>query len=89
VLDLSAEPLVLTLPEVTERYFTYQFLDAWTESFAYLGTRATGGRAGRWLIAPPGTVVGSPAPVAGGGARRFLRVPGDRPRHVARATSFG
>ena len=43
VLDLRAEPMVLTLPEVTDRYFTYQFLDAWTESFAYVGTRATGG----------------------------------------------
>ena len=43
VLDLRAEPLVLTLPEVTDRYFTYQFLSPWTESFAYIGTRATGG----------------------------------------------
>ena len=54
VLDLRAGPLVLTLPEVTDRYFTYQLLDAWTESFAYLGTRATDGRAGTWVIAPPG-----------------------------------
>jgi hypothetical protein len=54
VLDLRAEPMVLTLPEVTDRYFTYQFLDAWTESFAYVGTRATGGRAGTWVITPPG-----------------------------------
>ena len=54
VLDLRAEPMVLTLPEVTDRYFTYQFLDAWTESFAYVGTRATGGRSGTWVITPPG-----------------------------------
>ncbi len=54
VLDLRAEPMVLTLPEVTDRYFTYQFLDAWTESFAYVGTRATAGRAGTWVITPPG-----------------------------------
>jgi Protein of unknown function (DUF1254) len=54
VLDLRAEPMVLTLPEVTDRYFTYQFLGAWTESFAYVGTRATRGRAGTWVINPPG-----------------------------------
>jgi hypothetical protein len=53
VLDLRAGPLVLTLPEVSDRYYTYQFLDAWTESFAYVGTRATGGRAGTWVIAGP------------------------------------
>ena len=54
VLDLRAEPMVLTLPEITDRYVTYQFLDAWTDSFAYLGTRATGGRAGTWIVTPPG-----------------------------------
>jgi hypothetical protein len=54
VLDLRSEPMALTLPAVTDRYFTYQLLDAWTESFAYLGTRATGGRAGTWVITPPG-----------------------------------
>ena len=32
VLDLRAGPLVLTLPEVTDRYFTYQFLSPWTDS---------------------------------------------------------
>ena len=54
VLDLRSEPMVLTLPEVTDRYFTYQLLDAWTDSFAYVGTRATGGRAGSWVVTPPG-----------------------------------
>ena len=54
VLDLRGEPMVLTLPEVTDRYYTYQFLDAWTESFAYIGTRETEGRAGTWVVTPPG-----------------------------------
>ena len=54
VLDLRSEPVALTVPEITDRYFTYQFLDTWTESFAYVGTRATGGEAGTWLVAPPG-----------------------------------
>jgi hypothetical protein len=54
VIDLRGGPLVLTLPEVTDRYSTYQLLSPWTDSFAYIGTRATGGRAGSWVIAPPG-----------------------------------
>lgn len=54
IIDLRGEPQVLTLPEVTDRYFTYQLLSPWTESFAYIGTRATGGRAGSWAIVPPG-----------------------------------
>ena len=56
VLDLRSEPVALTLPEVTDRYVSYQILDAWTDSFAYIGTRTTGGRAGTWVIAPPGWV---------------------------------
>ena len=52
VLDLRSEPVALTVPEIDDRYFTYQFLDTWTESFAYVGTRATGGEAGTWLVAP-------------------------------------
>ncbi len=54
VLDLRSGPMALTLPEVTDRYYTYQFLDTWTESFAYVGTRETEGRAGTWVVAPPG-----------------------------------
>jgi hypothetical protein len=54
VLDLRSGPVALTLPAVTDRYYTYQLLDAWMESFAYVGTRATGGRAGTWVITPPG-----------------------------------
>lgn len=54
VLDLRSGPLLLTLPDILDRYHTFQFLDAWTESFAYLGTRTTGGRGGTWLLAPPG-----------------------------------
>jgi hypothetical protein len=61
ILDLRAGPLVLTLPEVADRYFTYQLLSPWTDSFAYIGTRATGGRAGSWVIAPPGWDGDAPA----------------------------
>lgn len=54
VLDLRSGPLLLTIPDIPDRYHTFQILDAWTESFAYLGTRRTGGVGGTWLLAPSG-----------------------------------
>ena len=61
VLDLRGGPLALSIPAVRDRYYTYQFLDVFTESFAYVGTRATGGDAGTWLIVPPDWTEPAPA----------------------------
>jgi hypothetical protein len=60
VLDLRSEPLLLTLPDLPDRYHSFQLLDTWTDSFAYLGTRATRGRAGTWAITGPGWEGGLP-----------------------------
>ncbi len=54
VLDLRGGPLVLTVPEIHDRYYTLQFLAMNTETFAHIGTRVTGGAAGSWVIASPG-----------------------------------
>lgn len=64
-LDLSEGPLVLQLPDTGGRYFVLQFVDAWTNSFAYLGQRATGTEAASWLIAPPGWAGQAPGSVRG------------------------
>jgi hypothetical protein len=54
-MDLRAEPVVLSTPQIEpSRYFSVQLIDAYTHNFAYLGTRATGNGAGRFLIAGPG-----------------------------------
>lgn len=52
--DVTAEPLVLHLPATGDRYRVMQFVDAWTNNFAYLGTRATGNGEGLFLLAGPG-----------------------------------
>jgi hypothetical protein len=54
VVDVRSEPLVLTVPDVHDRYWTYQFLDAWTNSFHYIGTRTTDGNGGTFVITAPG-----------------------------------
>lgn len=54
-LDLRAEPIVLTVPEIEkDRYFSVQFIDAYTFNFAYIGSRATGNDGGSFLVAGPG-----------------------------------
>jgi hypothetical protein len=52
--DLRAEPLVLTVPQVEDgRYYALQFIDMYTFNVAYVGSRATGNAAGRYLLAGP------------------------------------
>jgi hypothetical protein len=52
-LDLSAEPLVLFLPDTAGRYYAMPMYDAWTTVFGSLGTRTTGTRARQVVLAPP------------------------------------
>lgn len=53
--DLRREPLVISVPAVdTDRYYSLQFIDLYTHNFAYVGSRATGNEAGRYLLAGPG-----------------------------------
>ncbi|HJT93909.1 MAG TPA: DUF1254 domain-containing protein [Mycobacterium sp.] len=52
--DLRAEPLVLTVPSIEQdRYYSLQFVDAYTYNFAYVGSRTTGNGGGKYLLAGP------------------------------------
>jgi hypothetical protein len=54
-LDLSKGPLVLSVPDMADRYYSVQFTDPSKNiNFAYVGTRATGTNAGDHLITGPG-----------------------------------
>jgi hypothetical protein len=51
---LKKEPVVLVVPPIAaDRYYTFELLDAYTNDFAYIGTRATGSNGGTYLIAGP------------------------------------
>jgi hypothetical protein len=50
--DVRQAPLVLHVPDTGGRYYVLQFVDAWTNNFAYVGRRATGTSEGEFLLAP-------------------------------------
>jgi len=53
-MDLRAEPIVLTVPPIEkDRYFSVQFVDAYTFNFDYIGSRTTGNDGGSFLVAGP------------------------------------
>ena len=53
-LDLSDEPMVLSVPAESARYWVVALLDAWTENFLNVGPRLTGGRRAHYGLCGPG-----------------------------------
>jgi hypothetical protein len=68
-LSLSQGPLVIDVPDTGGRFYTFQLMDGWSSSFAYIGSGATGTKAGSYLLAPPGWTGAVPPGV------RLLRSP--------------
>lgn len=53
-LDLRAEPMVVSVPEVDpKRYYSVQLCDGNTFIYGYIGSRATGNGAGDYLVVGP------------------------------------
>lgn len=75
-LDLSAGPLVITVPDTGRRYYVLGFLDYYTNAFAHVGTRTTGNAAGQILVTGPGWQAETPPEFSAPG------------RHVKSATDW-
>jgi hypothetical protein len=53
-LDLRAEPVVLSVPAVEKtRYYSVMLCDGNTFNYGYIGSRATGGEAGDYMVVGP------------------------------------
>ncbi len=52
-LDLSVEPLFLTVPPVGDLYYSYAFIDLFTDNFACVSRRLHGGRPPPFMIVGP------------------------------------
>ncbi|MFE3516085.1 DUF1254 domain-containing protein [Streptomyces sp. NPDC059166] len=97
-LDLSGGPVRLHVPDTGGAYYVLRLTDAWSNSFAYLGPRATGTGEGDWLIVPPGWsgtvpegvsgVVDAPTSVVSVIGHIACDGPGDMPRVRALQQEF-
>ena len=52
-LDLTKQPIVLSVPATDGRYYLMQLLSGWTDVFASIGKRTTGTGPGRFAIVGP------------------------------------
>ncbi len=53
-LCLTNEPVILSVPAITGRYYTFEMACMDSDNFAYVGTRATGTNAGDYAVIGPG-----------------------------------
>jgi hypothetical protein len=88
LLDLEKEPVVLQVPPISGRYYTLQFIDAYSNNFLYIGSRLNDTKGGTYLITgpnwkedvPPGMEeIKSPTNTVDIGGRIYVDGPDDVP----------
>ncbi len=53
-LDLGEEPVILSHPDMGDRYFTFELMGFTSDTYDYVGQRTTGSKAGDFAISGPG-----------------------------------
>lgn len=59
-IDLKKGPVRVTLPRTAERYLSVAFMDMYSNNFAILGTRTTGGDGGTFTVVGPDHATSDP-----------------------------
>ncbi len=54
LIDATDEPVIVSLPDIEDRYWSLQIANPYTENTGYVGTRATGGKGGHHAFIAPG-----------------------------------
>ena len=62
-LDMTKEPVIVSVPDTNGRYYLLPMLDMWTDVFASPGWRTTGTKAQDFLVAPKGWSGAAPSGV--------------------------
>ena len=52
-MDLTVEPIVISIPEIRNRYFSFQLVDMYTHNLDYIGARTTGPGPMTFMVAGP------------------------------------
>jgi hypothetical protein len=87
-LNLARGPQVIDVPDTAGRYYVIQLLDAYSNTFAYIGRRTTGTGGGSFAVVPPGfggtppagvREIQSPTDVVWVLGRTLVRGPADLP----------
>ncbi|MFE0510474.1 DUF1254 domain-containing protein [Streptomyces sp. NPDC058964] len=68
--DLGSEPVILSHPDMGDRYFTFELVGITSDNFDYVGQRTTGSGAGGFALVGPGWEGKLP-----GGVRRLKKAP--------------
>jgi hypothetical protein len=63
-MDLRAEPIVICVPKVEKnRYYSVQLADLYSQTYGYVGSRATGNDAGCYMVSGPNWKGDTPAEI--------------------------